>query len=55
MKAKLEWQPRDLWVGIYWRAVALKTVTWEYRALHVWVCILPCIPIHLTFRREKEK
>lgn len=55
MKAKVEWKPRDLVVGVYWKRTFYRTLTYRYRAVHVWVCLLPCIPIHLTFTREEEK
>jgi hypothetical protein len=37
----LEWKPADLWVGLY-------TAQQKGRR-HVWVCILPCLPIHVSW------
>lgn len=46
---RAEWAPRDLWLGLHW--------TWEYwqrfRRLHVYVCLLPCLPIHFAGRRRR--
>lgn len=39
--AALEWEPRDVWVGVYWRRSRGRGV------LDVYVCVLPCLPIHL--------
>lgn len=40
---------RDCWVGVFWK--------WELgeylEVLHIWVCLLPCLPIHLVRAREK--
>lgn len=36
---EIKWEPRDLWVGVYWTRATL--------SFHVYVCLLPCVPIHL--------
>jgi hypothetical protein len=40
-KLRLEWKPQDLWIGAFWK--------WEKQRLHVWICLLPMLPIHFTF------
>lgn len=46
------WEPRDLWLGIYWDY----THWWEpaarrrVRRLTVYLCLVPCFPIRLTWR-----
>lgn len=37
---QFEVKPADCWIGAYWRR--------QGRALHIWICLLPCLPIHLT-------
>ena len=37
---ELEFMPRYLWVGVYWRQLGN---TWDY-----WLCLLPCFPVHLS-------
>lgn len=44
----LLWEPRDLWLGIYWDRP--KGTGWS-RALDVYVCVVPCLPVKLTFRQ----
>lgn len=39
VRARFEWKFEDFWVGAFWRR--------EGAVLHVWVCILPCIPLHV--------
>mgnify|MGYP001363769621 CR=1 FL=1 len=38
--AHWEWKPQDLWVGVYWKSIG--------HAVDVWICFLPCIPLHIT-------
>lgn len=38
MKIQLEFKLEDLWVGMYWKRSEDRT--------DVWVCLLPCLPIH---------
>jgi hypothetical protein len=33
----LEFQPRDLWIGVYWIKGALSTT--------IYICLVPCFPI----------
>lgn len=40
IKVRIQWEPRDLWVGFFWRKTAV--------ALHVYICIVPLIPIHVS-------
>lgn len=35
----LECKPQDCWVGVYWKRQA--------SAFHVWICLLPTLPIHV--------
>lgn len=44
MSWRFKWEPRDLWVGIYWDTSGI----W----LHIYVCIIPCLPLHVTFQRR---
>ena len=48
---RFEWQPRDLWVGVYWerRPHACDFDTCWNNSLHVWVCLLPALPLHLSW------
>ena len=39
MRVRVEFVPRDLWVGAYWKPG------------HLWLCLLPCLPIHLDWER----
>jgi hypothetical protein len=55
---RIEWKPEDLWIGVYWER---KPETawgkrydgeWLATTLHVWVCILPMLPIHLKWPKQ---
>ena len=52
----LEFKPADLWVGVFWRMdsasphfdAARQHVVWR-RVLHIWVCVVPCFPLHIRW------
>ena len=45
MKVTIEFILNDLWVGAYWRRDKV------YGLFHLYICLVPCIPIHITFDR----
>lgn len=55
MRMALEFKKEDCWIGVFWKRqklnrLCLKTRRYGERLeTHVWVCLLPCLPIHLTF------
>lgn len=52
MKVRLEFKKEDLWVGVYWRGVPWADAYWRY---DIWLCVLPCLPVHVTWYRERAK
>lgn len=52
----LEWKLAELWVGVFWQekpaGYHLLGVGHIERELHVYVCLLPCVPIHLIIPRK---
>ena len=42
----LLWEPRDLWVGVYWTRPV-----WEgpVRTVTVYVCVVPMLPVRITW------
>ncbi len=47
--ARLLWEPRDIWLGVFWNTV--KAGGPEDRFLLVYVCLIPCVPLALAWRR----
>jgi hypothetical protein len=53
-QVKFEWKPADCWVGVFWKSEQLKIgdptvgMTSPYTRRHVWLCVLPMIPLHFT-------
>lgn len=43
INARLLFEPRDLWIGVYWNKVS--SIESAYRRLDLYVCILPMLPI----------
>jgi len=46
----IEWKPQDLWIGAFWKRTELKPSLTGY---DVWVCLVPCIPIHVWWYRRQ--
>lgn len=46
VRLELKWQ--DLWVGVFWRTDDLL----GDRYLNVWICLIPCLPLHLSCNWE---
>lgn len=40
LKVQLQFEVRDLWIGVFWRKTEI--------ALHIYICIVPLFPIHIT-------
>lgn len=43
----IKFDPRDLWVGAYWN---VERYPFEY-VFNLYVCVIPCFPIHLSWTR----
>lgn len=48
-KVLLEWKVQDCWIGVFWTSTTGPDSRWA--VLDVWVCLLPCLPVHLFFNR----
>lgn len=50
VRLELKWE--DLWVGVFWKRTKPRgSEVWpRSKDLDVWICILPCLPLHLRFR-----
>ncbi len=46
MRIRLEFKIEDFWIGVFWQRRD------PYGTLNVWVCFLPCVPIHIIFPRS---
>lgn len=47
MKARIFFEPRDIWVGVFWDR--------RDDGLRLYICIVPCVPILLTFSRDTRR
>lgn len=45
----LRWDPRDVWVGVFWERYFDDELNWRH-ALDVYVCVLPCLPLKFQWR-----
>lgn len=44
---ELKFEPRDLWLGVYWKY--RRSIESRARWLDLYICILPTLPIHIMF------
>ena len=44
LSAKLLWEPRDLWIGVYWHK--------KDESLFVYICFVPLLPIRIHYKRS---
>ena len=47
MKARLLFEPRDIWIGVFWDR--------RPGGLHVYICVVPCAPLLLVFPPPQEE
>lgn len=40
---QFEWKVQDAWVGAFWKSSESKL----FHGGDLWVCLLPCIPLHV--------
>lgn len=46
IRVSLQFEPRDLWVGLYWDfRRALDPLGMAHEALMIYICVLPLFPI----------
>ena len=46
MTIRLEFKLEDLWIGAYWNR--------EGYYINIWVCLVPCLPIHIRWWSPTE-
>jgi hypothetical protein len=49
-RTRLIFEPRDLWVGVYWDAVRDE----GYGGYNVYVCLVPMLPIFMQWRYTRD-
>ncbi len=46
--ADVEWKPQDLWIGAFWKRTRFD----GFSGYSLWLCVLPCIPLHIWWYRK---
>lgn len=44
--AQIEFEPRDVWVGVYWD-LERAAPAWSF--LRLYICVIPMLPLHICF------
>jgi hypothetical protein len=57
---QFQWEPRDLWIGAFWQFRRSHSSGWDHKhgswsdapwSLHVYLCLLPTLPLHIYVMR----
>jgi hypothetical protein len=56
MEIKIEFKLEDFWIGAFWK----REPRWDElrflgKDLHIWICIIPCLPIHIIRYASDEQ
>lgn len=46
-EVRLRFEPRDLWIGVYWNAT--RSIEGPYHRLDIYICVIPTLPIRFRF------
>lgn len=49
--AEIVFEPRDMWVGLYWTNEPLNG--WDKWKFHVYICVVPMFPLHIMWKRKQ--
>ncbi len=50
---KIQFDPRDLWIGVYWKRTSrVTTLNSDSDCYTVYLCLVPCFPIIFSLRRK---
>jgi len=52
LKVQIQFEPRDMWIGLFWRVT--RDVPAPASIVHLYVCLIPCFPLHLTWLRDGD-
>lgn len=65
MKARVEFKLPDMWVGLFWKRGRDGCSRWSWEEnrphifsiprLDVWICLVPCLPLHVQFGGNEER
>jgi hypothetical protein len=51
LKVQLQFELRDVWIGCFWRVSRHPDL--RASILHLYVCLLPLFPLHVSILREE--
>ena len=52
VKVQVQFEPRDLWIGVFWRV--LHRMPPPLYTVHFYVCLLPLVVLHITVVRKEH-
>lgn len=54
-RCRVLWEPRDLWIGVYWDKRPFSA--YGVQRIDLYICLLPMLPIHVSgsrYRRDRD-
>lgn len=55
MRISLKFELRDLWIGVYWSVAHKHELPGGIdRRIDVYICLLPCLPIHIRWQKINQ-
>lgn len=48
MRLRFEFKLEDFWIGAFWR---VQNVAAGRKFIDVWICFVPCFPLHIELER----
>ena len=53
---KIEFKKQDCWVGFYWeKRRRTTTIQNDELVYHLWICLIPMLPLHITWKLIHDK
>lgn len=49
----IKFKREDAWIGVYWESYRCVTSSRAYEVYKAWICVIPCIPIHIEWTRPR--
>jgi hypothetical protein len=49
---RLEFKPQDVWIGAFWKHSGDDIGLYYAYRLDIWLCLLPCLPLHIRLERR---
>lgn len=53
MGVQLKFEPRDIWIGVYWDRPMVSILSSARPKVHLYICLIPMWPLHIWWERRR--